>query len=106
MLIKSDQSRRFSIPMLLLWGTFHVIFMFLLNLRESKYFSRILGVETVNLSPLSVFYTSPNVHNFVTKISLRELYNRMLYQPLKSIQCRNGVYLLSMQAYVGKPVYY
>jgi hypothetical protein len=29
------------------------------------------------LSPLPVFYTLPNVHNFVTKISLRELYNRI-----------------------------
>jgi hypothetical protein len=40
-------------------------------------FSRIHGVETVNLSPPPLFYAMPNVHNFVTKISLRELYNRI-----------------------------
>jgi hypothetical protein len=27
------------------------------------------------------------------------------YQPLKSIQCRYGVYFLSQQTYVGKPVF-
>jgi hypothetical protein len=53
---------------------FNVIFNFLLNLRQSHYFSRINGVENVNLSPLSLFYALPNAHSFLENISLRELY--------------------------------
>jgi hypothetical protein len=64
--------------MLFLWRTFHVIFDFQLGLGLSHYFSRIHGVETVNLSPLPLFYVLPNVPNFVTKISLKELYNRII----------------------------
>jgi hypothetical protein len=37
-------------------------------------------------------------------ICLRKCCN-MQYQPSKSIQCRYGVYLLSKQTYVGKPLF-
>jgi hypothetical protein len=43
----------------------YVIFNFLLNLRYFYYFFRIHGVEAA--------------HNFLEKISLRELYNRIIY---------------------------
>jgi hypothetical protein len=38
------------------------------------YFPLIYGVMTVNLGPLPLFYALPNVHNFLKKIVLRELY--------------------------------
>jgi hypothetical protein len=53
-MLKYKQNRRFSSPMLLLWGTFY--FNFLLNLRQSPYFSRVHRVEAINLSPLPLFY--------------------------------------------------
>jgi hypothetical protein len=51
-----------------------------LNLRQSHYISPIHGAKTVILSPLSSFFRQelwalPNAHNFLEKISLRELYN-------------------------------
>jgi hypothetical protein len=45
-----------------------------MNLRQSHYFSRIHGAETVNLSPLPLFYILPNAHYFLEKIPLRKLY--------------------------------
>jgi hypothetical protein len=60
--------------MIFLWEIFNVIFNFQLNLGQSHYCSRINGVGTVNLSPLSLFYTLPNAHNFLENISLMELY--------------------------------
>jgi hypothetical protein len=51
---------KLDIPKVFLWGTFYIIFNFLLS-----------------LSPLPLFYTLPKTHNNLENISLRELYYRI-----------------------------